>query len=115
MTADCLFCRLVAGELPARVVHETDSVLTFHDIDPKAPTHLLAIPKRHYRDVGAMVEADPGLAGEVLAAAHTAATLAGIHTSGYRLVFNTGADASQTVFHVHCHVLGGRRMTWPPG
>jgi histidine triad (HIT) family protein len=115
VTADCSFCRLVAREVPARVVHETDSVLAFHDIDPKAPTHVLVIPKEHYRSIGELAEADPGLAGELLATAHEVAEDQGVDETGYRLVFNTGREGGQTVFHVHCHVLGGRRMTWPPG
>ncbi|GAA1335252.1 histidine triad nucleotide-binding protein [Saccharothrix algeriensis] len=112
MTEDCLFCRIVAGGVPARVVHETDTVLAFHDINPQAPTHVLVIPKAHHRAVG---DLDPVTAGEVLRAAHEVAKLSGIADDGYRLVFNTGRDGGQTVFHVHCHVLGGRRLTWPPG
>ena len=97
------------------MVHETERVLAFHDITPRAPRHLLVIPKPHFTTVGEMALADPLLAGEVLAVAHEVAKEQGIDGSGYRLVFNTGADGGQTVFHVHCHVLGGRRMTWPPG
>lgn len=115
MTAACLFCRLVQREIPADVVHETDRVLAFHDITPKAPKHLLVIPKEHFTTVGDLAQADPGLAGEVLAVAHLVAKSQCVDESGYRLVFNTGRDGGQTVFHVHCHVLGGRRMTWPPG
>ncbi|MEV0678054.1 histidine triad nucleotide-binding protein [Actinosynnema sp. NPDC050436] len=112
MTDDCLFCRIVAGSVPARVVHETDSVLAFHDINPQAPTHVLVIPKVHHRAVG---DLDPVTAGAVLQAAHHVAKGEGIAEDGYRLVFNTGRDGGQTVFHVHCHVLGGRSLTWPPG
>ncbi|MEU7529143.1 histidine triad nucleotide-binding protein [Saccharothrix sp. NPDC042600] len=112
MTADCLFCRIVAGEVPARVAHETDTVLAFHDINPQAPTHVLVIPKEHFRAAGDM---DPATAGEVLQAAHQVAKAEGIDENGYRLVFNTGRDGGQTVFHVHCHVLGGRPLAWPPG
>ncbi|WP_237048027.1 histidine triad nucleotide-binding protein [Lentzea guizhouensis] len=109
---DCLFCRIVAGEIPATVVAETDTTLAFRDIDPKAPTHVLVIPKEHHRAVG---DLDPVLAGQVLATAHQVAKSEGVDETGYRLVFNTGRDGGQTVFHVHCHVLGGRGLSWPPG
>ncbi|TCP48558.1 histidine triad (HIT) family protein [Tamaricihabitans halophyticus] len=111
----CVFCRIVHGELPATVIHETDSVLAFRDLSPQAATHVLVIPKTHHTDVAAMTEADPPLAGAVLAAAAEVARIDRVVESGYRLVFNTGRDANQTVFHVHCHVLAGRPMTWPPG
>ncbi|GIH77548.1 histidine triad nucleotide-binding protein [Planobispora longispora] len=113
--ADCLFCRIVAKEIPAEVVHETERTLAFRDIDPKAPTHVLVIPKGHYRDAAALAAADDGLADEVIKTAHAVAEQEGVADSGYRLVFNTGAQAGQTVFHVHGHVLGGRGLTWPPG
>ncbi|WP_199434613.1 HIT domain-containing protein [Qaidamihabitans albus] len=112
---DCPFCGIAAGTVPATVVHETDSVLAFRDLDPRAPTHVLVIPKEHHPDAAAMAVADPALAGAVLAAARDVAKADGLDESGYRLVFNTGPDANQTVFHVHCHVLGGRHMSWPPG
>lgn len=115
VNADCLFCRIVAKEVPATIVYETDTVLAFRDINPQAPTHALVIPKQHHADAAAMASADPALAGAVLASAHEVAKTDGIDVSGYRLVFNTGADAQQTVHHAHCHVLGGRAMTWPPG
>ncbi|CAM3097277.1 histidine triad nucleotide-binding protein [Saccharomonospora xinjiangensis] len=115
MSTDCLFCRIVEGSVPSTVVHETDSVLAFRDIDPQADTHVLVIPKEHFPDAAAMAAADPKLAGEVLAAAGEVAKIDGVDASGYRLVFNTGADANQTVFHAHCHVLGGRNLQWPPG
>lgn len=101
--------------MPSTVVHETDDVLAFRDINPQADTHVLVIPKEHYPDAASMAAADPKLAGEVLAAAGEVAKIEGVDSSGYRLVFNTGPDAQQTVFHVHCHVLGGRSFTWPPG
>ena len=109
---DCLFCRVVAGEIPATVVTETDTTLAFRDIDPKAPTHVLVIPKEHHAAIG---DVDPALAGQILATAHQVAKSEGVDESGYRLVFNTGRDGGQTVFHVHCHVLGGRGLGWPPG
>ncbi|MCP2251318.1 histidine triad (HIT) family protein [Prauserella aidingensis] len=115
MSSDCLFCTIVERSVPATVVHETDSVLAFRDINPQAPTHVLVIPKAHHVDAASMAAADPALAGEVLTVAGRVAAAEGIDASGYRLVFNTGKDGQQTVFHAHCHVLGGRGMEWPPG
>jgi len=115
MTADCLFCKIVAGEIPATVVLDTASILAFRDINPQAPTHVIVIPKAHHPDAAALANADPALAGELLRGAGEIARLEGVDGSGYRIVFNTGPDASQTVFHVHAHVLGGRPVTWPPG
>ncbi|WP_019819393.1 histidine triad nucleotide-binding protein [Saccharomonospora saliphila] len=115
MSTDCLFCRIVEGAVPATVVHETDIVLAFRDIDPQSPTHVLVIPKEHHPDAASMAAADPALAGHLLAVTGEVAKLEGVDASGYRLVFNTGADANQTVFHVHCHVLAGRHLSWPPG
>jgi len=112
---DCLFCKIVAKEIPADVVLETDRVLAFRDINPQAPTHVLVIPKEHFRDAAAMAAADDGWADDVLQAGHAVAEQEGVAESGYRLVFNTGAAAGQAVFHVHLHVLGGRSLTWPPG
>ena len=117
---DCLFCRMVAGEIPADVVHETDRVLAFRDINPQAPTHVLVIPKEHYATAAALAAGDPGLLGEVVAGAQAVALQEGLVTDGaaqpgYRLVTNTGPQAGQSVDHVHFHVLGGRRMQWPPG
>lgn len=111
---DCLFCRIVAGDVPADVVHETDRTLAFRDIGPQAPTHVLVVPKEHHADVAAAVDADPSLAADVLAAAVAVARREGLD-GGYRLVANTGADGGQTVHHLHVHVLGGRGLSWPPG
>lgn len=111
----CAFCGIVAGDVPATVVRETGRTLAFRDLHPQAPTHVLVIPKPHYENAAAMAEADAALCAEVLREAHRVAADDGVADSGYRLVFNTGRDASQTVFHVHCHVIGGRSMTWPPG
>ncbi|MEU7984034.1 histidine triad nucleotide-binding protein [Streptosporangium canum] len=113
--ADCLFCKIVAGEIPAKIVHETDRTLAFRDVNPQAPTHVLVVTKEHYPDAAALAAADHGLADDVIKAAHAVAEQEGVAASGYRLVFNTGAEAGQTVFHVHGHVLGGRGLTWPPG
>jgi histidine triad (HIT) family protein len=102
-----LFCRIVAGEIPADVVYETDTTLAFRDIAPKAPVHVLIIPKAHFPDVAALAAAEPGLAGEVLAAAGEVAGAAGLTADGYRTIFNTGRHGGQEVAHVHAHVVGG--------
>jgi histidine triad (HIT) family protein len=112
---ECLFCAIVAGEIPATQVSETDRVLAFRDISPQAPTHVLVISKVHYPDVAALAAADSELLGELITEAHQAAAAEGISDSGYRVVFNTGEEAGQTVPHVHAHLLGGRSLTWPPG
>lgn len=110
MTDDCLFCRIVAGEIPATVVHETDDTLAFRDIDPKAPTHVLVIPRAHHADVAALAVADPALAGRVLAACAAVAEREGLTGDGFRVIFNTGRFGGQDVFHVHGHVVGGRPL-----
>ncbi len=110
--ADCLFCKIVAGEIPARVVARDDTTLAFEDINPQAPVHVLVIPLEHYDDAHAL----PGAVLEPMyAMARRAAEEKGVAQSGYRMVFNIGRDSGQTVFHAHLHVLGGRRMAWPPG
>lgn len=118
--SDCLFCRLGAREVPAEVVWEDDRVLAFRDIDPQAPVHVLVIPREHHATLGALATSDPGLLGEVVAAAHTVAGQEGLVGAdgaepGWRLVVNTGPAGGQVVHHVHLHVLGGRQMRWPPG
>ena len=112
-TADCLFCRVVAGEVPADVVRRGERVLAFRDIDPKAPTHVLVVPLEHHADVGALAAADPAALAELVQVGKQVA--ADERHEHFRLVFNTGAEAGQSVFHVHGHVLAGRPMTWPPG
>lgn len=112
--SDCLFCRIVAGEIPATVVAADDTAIAFRDIDPQAPTHVLVIPRRHHDDVVAMLTADPEDAAGVLRLAAAVAESEGL-AAGHRWVFNTGPDGGQAVGHVHLHVLGGRRLTWPPG
>jgi histidine triad (HIT) family protein len=119
-TSNCLFCRMVSGEIPPDVVRETDRTLAFRDINPQAPTHVLVVPKEHHATLGALAAADPGLTAELAAAAHAVAVQEGLVTAaspepGYRLVANTGPQAGQTVHHVHLHVLGGRGLAWPPG
>ena len=118
--ADCLFCRMVAGEVRPDVVRETDRTLAFRDIDPKAPTHVLVVPKAHHATLGALAQADPTLTAELVAAAHAVAVQEGLASDGapepgWRLVANSGPQAGQTVHHVHLHVLGGRGLGWPPG
>lgn len=110
METDCLFCRIVAGEIPATIVRETDTTLAFHDIGRKAPVHVLVIPKEHYADVATLGQADPGLAGEVLATAAVVAETEGLLADGFRLIFNTGAYGGQEVFHAHAHLLGGEPL-----
>jgi histidine triad (HIT) family protein len=111
--SDCLFCRLVDGGIPATVVHRGERVLAFRDIDPKAPTHVLVIPAAHHRDVAALAAADPATLAELVA---VASRIAEDEAGGpFRLVFNTGAEVGQSVFHVHGHVLAGRSFGWPPG
>ena len=109
--ADCLFCRIVAGEIPATVVRESEATLAFRDINPQAPTHVLVVPKAHYPNAAALADADPALAGALLAEAGRVAEDEKVAESaggaGYRLIFNTGAGAGQSVFHAHAHVLGG--------
>lgn len=110
---DCLFCKIAAGQLPATIVHDGQKVLAFRDLNPQAPTHVLVIPKDHHRDAPALAESDPQALAELVA---VGARIATEESDGqFRLVFNTGADAGQSVFHVHGHVLSGRSFTWPPG
>ncbi|TDC47263.1 histidine triad nucleotide-binding protein [Jiangella ureilytica] len=111
--ADCLFCKIAGGQIPADVVRESEHTLAFRDISPQAPTHVLVIPREHHRDVASLAAAAPGTLAELVREA--AAVAAGEGIEAYRLVFNTGSEAGQSVFHVHGHVLGGRAMTWPPG
>jgi histidine triad (HIT) family protein len=113
--SDCLFCAMVAGDIPADVVHEDEEILAFRDINPQAPTHVLVIPKAHHATAADLADADPALCGRVLAAAGAIADRDGVAESGYRIVANTGDHAGQSVHHVHFHVLGGRHLTWPPG
>jgi histidine triad (HIT) family protein len=112
--ADCLFCKIVAGEIPADVVHATETTIAFRDVSPQAPTHVLVISRSHHPNAAALAAAEPSVAVDVLNAVAAVAKSEGLE-DGYRLVFNTGAQAHQTVFHVHAHVLGGRAMGWPPG
>jgi len=111
---ECLFCRIVAGEVPAEIVLGDEDVIAFRDIAPRAPTHLLVIPRRHTPDAHALTDGDGELLGKLFSAIRRAADAAGLD-DGYRVVTNVGPESGQTVFHLHFHLLGGRRMAWPPG
>ena len=112
---DCLFCKMVAGTIPTKVVLDEDEIFAFRDINPQAPTHILVVPKKHIRSLGELEVTDAELLGKVLHAGRRIAEAEGIAQGGFRCVFNTNADAGQTVHHVHMHVLGGRHFKWPPG
>ncbi|MER5182130.1 histidine triad nucleotide-binding protein [Streptomyces sp. NPDC002896] len=113
--ADCLFCKIVAGEVPATVVRETETTVAFRDINPQAPTHVLIIPKVHYPDAATLAAAEPTIIADILRESREVAAGDKVEDRGYRVVFNTGTGAGQTVFHAHLHVLGGRGLQWPPG
>jgi histidine triad (HIT) family protein len=110
---DCLFCKIVAGHVPANVVRETDTTVAFRDINPQAPTHILVIPKVHHPDVASLAAAEPVITADLLREAGEVASEEKLES--YRIVFNTGGGAGQTVFHAHAGLLGGRGMQWPPG
>jgi histidine triad (HIT) family protein len=110
---DCLFCRIVAGDVPADVVQETEATVAFRDVNPQAATHVLVVPRDHHTDVAALAAADPDLLAQVYRAAADVARGQGLDS--YRMVTNTGSGAGQSVFHLHVHVLGGRDLSWPPG
>lgn len=113
--SDCLFCKIRDGEIPADIVFENDDVLAFSDVNPQAQVHLLIIPKKHISTVNDVVDEDQPVMGKLFAAAKELAKQNGVNEEGYRLVVNCNEKAGQTVFHIHMHLLGGRRMTWPPG
>ena len=113
--SNCLFCKIVEKEIPAQIVHENDHVVAFRDIRPVTPTHVLVIPKKHVVGMHELVREDAAMVGEVFLAARDVAEKLGLHETGYRVVVNNGADAGQSVFHLHVHVLAGRQMAWPPG
>lgn len=115
LAGDCLFCRIVRKEIPARILFENERVLAFEDIRPKAPVHVLVIPKDHYASLNDAPDGAEALLGEILFLAREIAREKGIGESGYRIVLNTARDAGQDVLHLHFHVLGGRRLAWPPG
>jgi len=111
----CLFCKIVAREIPAYVVYEDDELLAFNDITPQAPTHVLIVPRQHVATLNDLQRDHDALVGAMVRRAAAIAQERGLDASGYRTVFNTNRDAGQTVFHIHLHLLGGRSMTWPPG
>jgi histidine triad (HIT) family protein len=115
MPGDCVFCRIAAGEVPARTVLETPEVVAFHDLHPQAPLHLLVIPRRHVASLAECSAAEATLLGDLLVACSAVAAAAGVAEAGYRVVLNTNTDGGQTVPHLHAHVLAGRHMGWPPG
>jgi histidine triad (HIT) family protein len=112
---ETLFTKIIKREIPSTIVYETDSVIAFKDITPQAPVHILVVPKKVIKDVGAATKDDQGVLGELLLAAAEVARQEGLAPDGYRLVINTGRSAGQTVFHLHIHLLGGRSFAWPPG
>jgi histidine triad (HIT) family protein len=113
--SDCLFCKIVARQIPATVVHEDDRMIAIEDIKPEAPLHILVIPKTHIATLNDLTSEHDELVGEMMRRAAAIARERGYATRGYRTVFNTNKEAGQTVFHIHLHVLGGRAMRWPPG
>jgi histidine triad (HIT) family protein len=113
--SDCLFCRIVAREIPGQIVFEDDDLLVFKDITPQAPLHVLIVPRKHIATVNDLGPADDALIGSMFRRAAALAREHGYSERGYRTVFNCNGDAGQTVFHLHLHLLAGRRLTWPPG
>lgn len=113
--SDCLFCRIIAGEIPAKIAYQDDDVVAFHDISPQAPLHVLVIPRKHIAMINDLQTDDASVVGKLFLAAKKVAADAGYAESGYRVVMNCGRDAEQTVFHIHLHVLAGRALSWPPG
>ncbi len=112
---DCIFCKILAGDIDADIVYETDQVIGFRDLNPQAPTHVLFIPRRHISTINDITESDAEVIGQLFVGAKEIAAQKGIAEPGYRAVMNCNAGAGQTVFHVHLHLLGGRQFTWPPG
>jgi histidine triad (HIT) family protein len=113
--ADCLFCRIIRRDIPASIVYEDDRMLAFNDINPQAPLHALIVPKRHIDSLNTLSADDDALVGEMVRCAASIARDRGFGERGFRTVFNTNAEAGQTVFHIHLHLLAGRGLTWPPG
>ncbi len=111
---DCIFCKIAAGHIPANLIYRNDHVVAFHDINPAAPVHALIIPLAHIASLSDLTEGDAEIAAEILLAARVVAEKTGVLESGYRVVFNNGADALQSVGHIHAHLIGGKTMGWPP-
>lgn len=112
---DCIFCKIISGDIPGDIVYQDDDVLAFRDLNPQAPTHILVIPRKHISTLNDLQADDAELVGNMYLAAKNIADEEGIAEAGYRTVMNCNAQAGQTVFHIHLHVLGGRPMSWPPG
>jgi histidine triad (HIT) family protein len=113
--SECIFCRIIAGEIPAKLVHEDDRTIAFHDVSPQAPVHVLVVPRRHVANVLEAQAETPETAGHLVAVATALARQLGVADSGFRLVLNQGDDGGQSVHHLHLHLLGGRELGWPPG
>jgi histidine triad (HIT) family protein len=113
--AECIFCKIAAREIPAEILHESDTVVAFRDLNPQAPVHILLIPKEHIPSAAEIDNQHGGVLADLVQAASHLADAEGISGGGWRLVTNVGPDSGQTVFHLHFHLLGGRNMTWPPG
>ena len=112
---DCLFCKIIGGQIPASLVYQDERVVAFKDINPQAPMHVLVVPRRHIASLNELTAEDDGLVGEMVRRGAALARDQGHSDGGFRTIFNCNADAGQTVFHIHLHVLGGRILTWPPG
>lgn len=112
---DCLFCKIASGEIPAKIIYRDDTVVAFEDINPQAPHHILMIPQEHIATLNDLHDENSDLVGEMVQKAAMLAKQLGIADDGYRVVFNTNAGAGQSVFHIHAHLLGGRKLAWPPG
>jgi histidine triad (HIT) family protein len=113
--SNCLFCKILSGDIPADIVYESETAIAFRDINPQAPTHLVIIPRKHIATINDIVEEDEVLVGSLFSAAREIAAAEGIAEDGFRAVMNCNEGAGQTVFHIHLHLLGGRPLTWPPG
>lgn len=113
--AECLFCRIISGEINATIVYEDERIVAFNDINPQGPTHVLLVPRRHIASLNDLQTGDDPIMGELVRRAAAIAKSRGISEGGYRTVFNTNRDAGQTVFHIHLHLIGGRSLHWPPG
>ena len=112
---NCLFCKIINGDIAAKKVYENEHIIAFNDINPKAPVHILVIPKKHIRSINELNSSDINLAGEIILAAKKIAKDQRVDSKGFRVVFNTNDDGGQTVYHIHMHIMGGRQMQWPPG
>jgi histidine triad (HIT) family protein len=113
--SDCVFCRIASGDIPSQLVHEDEEIVAFRDLNPQAPTHILIIPRRHISTTNDLAEGDDALVGRMIRVAAAIARREGIDERGYRTVLNCNAEAGQSVFHIHLHLLGGRPLSWPPG